>query len=47
MKIYDLTSEQKARWAKFFRPVHKDYADVVGKDLLDRLYTLQDRYLKQ
>jgi C4-dicarboxylate-binding protein DctP len=47
MKIYDLTSEQKARWAKFFRPVHKDYVDVVGKDLLDRLYTLQDRYLKQ
>jgi C4-dicarboxylate-binding protein DctP len=47
MKVYDLTNEQRVRWAQFFRPVHKDYVEVVGKDLLDKLYALQDRYLKQ
>lgn len=46
MKLYELTSAQKTRWAKFFRPVHKDYATVLSQELLDRLYTLQDQHLK-
>jgi len=47
MKVYDVPNDRKAYWAQFFRPVHKDYVSVVGKDLLDKLYALQDRYLKQ
>jgi len=47
MKVYDVPNDRKAHWAQFFRPVHKDYVTVVGKELLDKLYALQDRYLKQ
>ena len=47
MKVYDVPNDRKAHWAQFFRPVHNDYVSVVGKELLDKLYALQDRYLKQ
>lgn len=47
MKVYEVPNDRKAYWAHYFRPVHKDYVNVVGKDLLDKLYTLQERYLKQ
>ena len=44
VEIYHPTSKEYAEWGKAFKPVCMKYADKVGKDLLDAVYALQEKY---
>jgi len=40
LQITVLTPEQRRQWAASFQPVHKKFEPVIGKDLLDLVYSL-------
>ncbi len=44
MKIYEPSPAELTQWATFFRPIHKQYENQVGADLLNALYALQKKY---
>ena len=44
VKIYHPTKQQYAEWGEKFKPITQKFADAVGKDLLDAVYTLQEKY---
>jgi len=39
-EIYNLTPEERARWFERLKPVHAQYEDVIGKDILDAVYEI-------
>jgi TRAP-type C4-dicarboxylate transport system substrate-binding protein len=36
--VYELTEEEKAAFKKLLIPMHKDFENIVGKELLDKVY---------
>ncbi len=40
LQITVLAPEQRKQWAAAFQPVHKKFESVIGKDLLDLVYSL-------
>jgi len=36
--VYELTPAERAEWQKVLLPVHKEFEDVIGKDLLQSAY---------
>jgi C4-dicarboxylate-binding protein DctP len=44
VEVYHPTKEQYAEWGKKFRPVTMKFADAVGEDILDAVYSLQEKY---
>jgi C4-dicarboxylate-binding protein DctP len=40
LQITVLTPEQRKQWAATFQPVHQKFESVIGKDLLDLVYSL-------
>ena len=43
-QVIYLSRKELAKWAKFFRPVHKQFENVVGPDILKSLYDLEKKY---
>jgi len=43
-QIIFLSQKDMSKWAKFFRPVHQQFEKKVGKDVLDALYDLANKY---
>lgn len=44
VEVYHPTAAQYAEWGKKFKPVTMKFADAVGRDLLDAVYKMQDKY---
>ena len=38
IKVYELTAEEKSAFRKLLLPVHKEFENVVGKELLEKVY---------
>ncbi len=36
--VYELTAEEKSAFKKLLLPVHKEFENVVGKELLEKVY---------
>ena len=41
-KIHDLTPQEKVRMVKYFRPMHAQFKNAVGEDVLQAMYKLAD-----
>ena len=39
-KFYELDPAEKKRWFDRVKPIHKQYEDVIGKDILDAVYEI-------
>jgi TRAP-type C4-dicarboxylate transport system substrate-binding protein len=39
IKVYELTAKEKAAFKELLMPVHKDFENIVGKELLEKIYT--------
>jgi C4-dicarboxylate-binding protein DctP len=45
--VYGLTPAERAEWQKVLLPVHKEFEDVVGKDLMQSVYDTAAQVAKE
>jgi C4-dicarboxylate-binding protein DctP len=43
-QVIFFSKKDMAKWAEFFRPIHKQFEKTVGADVLDTLYDLAKKY---
>lgn len=47
ISVHILTNSEKKEWKKVLLPVYQEFESVIGKDLMEKLYDLQQKYKHQ